>query len=382
MRRTKGLKIGLMILATAIVLAASGWTQTTIKTVDGVVVVKNGKRPVPPAGAAVKPTLVPLWAIGGGDEPGRDFSSIEGIAVRGDGSFFVLDAKECSIKAFDAKAKFLRSFGKKGQGPGEFNGPISLTITPANELMVEDSANRRLSYFSLDGKPLRQQSTAQGTGMGLAGLMMDPQGRIAARSLSFEGGKIGFEIKVYDKDLKPGKTLAKVELASLGNLKMDPLTQMPAMNLAPDARGNVYVGSAKGYLIRAFDFDGRLRRTIEREYVPIRVKKEDQAEILKMLGKMPATGGFNLKDMIVIPEVFPAYATFIAHPDGRLLVRTSREMGKKEKEKAYDVFDPDGRYVSAFTSAADFILWQGDKLYGTEQNEDGFTILKCFRYTR
>ena len=302
--------------------------------------------------------------------------------MRGDGSFFVLDAKECLIKSFDAKAKFLRSFGKKGQGPGEFNGPISLTITPANELLVEDGSNRRLSYFTLDGKPLRQQSTAQGMGMGLAGLMMDPQGRIAARSLTFEGGKIGFEIKVYDKDLKPGKSLAKIELASLGQLKMDPLTNMPAMNFAPDARGNVYVGSSKGYLIRAFDFDGRLRRTIEREYVPIRVKKEDQAEILKMLGKMPATGGFNLKDMIIIPEVFPAYSAFIAHPDGRLLVRTSREMGKKDKEKTYDVFDPDGRYVSNFSSAADFILWQGDKLYGTEQNEDGFTILKCFRYAR
>jgi hypothetical protein len=132
-------------------------------------------------------------------------------------------------------------------------------------------------------------------------------------------------------------------------------------------------------LIRVFDFDGRLRRTIEREYVPIPVKKEDHDEILKRLGKMSATGGFNFKDMVVIPDAFPAYAGFTVHPDGRLLVRTSREMGKVEKVKTYDIFDPEGRYTARFSSTAEFMLWRGDKLYGVEENEDGFKILKCFR---
>jgi hypothetical protein len=153
---------------------------------------------------------------------------------------------------------------------------------------------------------------------------------------------------------------------------------MPGMVFAPDARGDVYVGSLKGYLISVFGFDGRLLRTIEREYDPVPVKKEDQDKILKMLGRMPATGGFNLKDMIIIPSVFPAYSNFIVRPDGRLLVRTY-EKGKAEKEYFYDVFDSEGRYLLRFSSLVEFMLWQSDKLYGLEENEDGFKILKCFR---
>jgi hypothetical protein len=378
-RQTKELKLYFWILAASVVVAPLGSGQTTVKSVDGVTVVTNGKRPAPLTGIAAGLVLEPLWTIGGGDSPDQEFSTISAVAVRDDGSIFILDGKECLIKAFDAKARFLRSFGKKGQGPGELNGPIGLMITPTNELLVEDALNRRLSFFALDGKFLRQQSTAQGMGMGLAGFLMDPQGRIAARSMSFEGGKIGFEIKTYDKDLKPGKTLAKVEIANLGQMKMiDPLSRMPGLIFAPDARGHLFVGSSKGYLIRVFDFDGRLLRTIERDYDPVPVSKEDHEKMLKILGKMPATGGFNLKDMIVFPDVFPAYANFIVNRDGRILVQTY-EKGKRANEHFYDVFDTEGRYLTRTPAVAEFLVWRDDKLYGLEENEDGFKVLKCFR---
>ena len=377
-RQTKALRLCFWILAAAVVVAPLGSGQTTVKSVDGVMVVKNGKRPVPLAGTAARLVLEPIWTIGGGDSPEQDFSTISAVAVRDDGSIFILDGKECLIKAFDAKARFLRSFGKKGQGPGELNGPIGLMVTPTNELLVEDALNRRLSFFALDGKFLRQQSTAQGMGMGLAGFLMDPQGRVAARSMSFEGGKIGFEIKTYDKDLKPGKTLAKVEIANLGQMKIDPLSRMPGLIFAPDARGHLFIGSMKGYLIRVFDFDGRLLRTIERDYDPVPVNKEDHDKFLKILGRMPATSGVNLKDMIVLPDAFPAYANFIVNRDGRLLVQTY-EKGKGASEHFYDVFDAEGRYLSRMPSVAEFLVWRDDKLYGLEENEDGFKILKCFR---
>ena len=110
-----------------------------------------------------------MWTIGGGESAESDFSDISAVAIGAEGEVLVLDGKECRVLVFDTKGKLLRRFGRKGQGPGELSGPIGVAVTPGNEILVDDSLNRRLSYFSRDGKPLRQRSTAQGMGMGMAG---------------------------------------------------------------------------------------------------------------------------------------------------------------------------------------------------------------------
>ena len=370
MRKTRE-RILCVILAAAVHVPFGG-AQTTVKSVDGVTVVKSGKQPIP----AAKLVLEPLFTIGAVDSPEKEFSSVSAVAFSEDGAIYVLDTKDCLIKAFDPGGRFLFSFGKKGQGPGEWNGPGGLAVTPSKEILVEDILNRRLSFHALDGKFLRHQSTAEG--MGLTGFLVDPQGRMVGRAMTFADGKIGFEIKTLDKDLKTLHVLGKVEMAALGQMKMDPLSSAPGLVVALDAPGHIYLGSSKGYLIRVFAFDGRPIRTIERDFDPIPVRKEDQVEILKLLSNIPATGGFSVKEMIVFPNVFPAYSHFILNPDGRLLVRTY-EKGKKPKEYFHDVFDADGRYIARAPFALEFIAWRGDKLYGLEENEEGFKVLKCFR---
>jgi hypothetical protein len=339
-------------------------------------IVKNGKRPVPPAGFRF--SLEPLWTAGGETSPEGGFADVTAVAVDPAGAAFVLDGKDCRVAVFDSGGKFVRAFGRKGQGPGELNGPIGIAVTPAGEVMVEESLNRRLSYFTREGKFLRQRSTAQGMGMGLAGLVMDGRGRMAGRSLFMDGGKIGFEIRIYDADLKPGAALARIEMANLGGLKIDPLTQAPGLVVAPDERGRLFLGSVEGYRIRVLDFDGRVSRTVERDYDPVPVRKEDLDRLYKIIGGMPATGGLNLKEMIQIPDVYPAYLMFVVDPDGRILVRT-HDRGKDEKEHLFDVFDAQGRYVHRFASRADFLLWRNGRLFGTEEDPDGFVLLKCFR---
>lgn len=382
MSMSKSIRIGWAAVFLAAFGALSAAARPPAGTEAGqsaasVPVVKNGKRPAA-AGGAARFSLEPLWTIGGGDSAGADFSQIAAVAVGAGGEAAVLDGKECKIFIFDARGKLLRTFGRKGQGPGELSGPIGVVWTPAGEILVDDTLNRRLSYFSRDGKPLRRVSTAQGMGMGLAGMIMDPRGRMAARSLFFADGKIGFEIKVYDKDLKPGPVLGKVELGALGQGKFDPLTLMPGLVMAADANGNIFLGSPTGYRINVFGFDGRPRRTIERAYDPVTVRKEDEARIMKMLGGIPATGGINVKEMILIPAAFPAYSFFVVDPSGRILVRTF-EKGKAEKEFYWDLFDAAGRYAARFPSAVEFVAWRDGRIFGILEDEEGFQVLKCFR---
>ncbi|MDA3886029.1 MAG: 6-bladed beta-propeller, partial [Candidatus Delongbacteria bacterium] len=43
-------------------------------------------------------------------------------------NIYILDRKTATIKKFMSNGKFIVSFGQKGEGPGEFQDPIDMTI--------------------------------------------------------------------------------------------------------------------------------------------------------------------------------------------------------------------------------------------------------------
>ena len=59
--------------------------------------------------------------LGSFDGPGADvFGHISSVAVGLDGKIFVLDDLAQEIRVFDANGSHLYSFGRRGEGPGEF----------------------------------------------------------------------------------------------------------------------------------------------------------------------------------------------------------------------------------------------------------------------
>jgi hypothetical protein len=74
------------------------------------------------------------------------------IAVAPDGSIFITNVQEHCILKFDGAGRLVTKFGKKGQGPGDFNGPDNPSILDGRFLVVgEYATNRRISLFNLDG---------------------------------------------------------------------------------------------------------------------------------------------------------------------------------------------------------------------------------------
>ena len=175
--------ICLFVAVSAVIFASDLAGQFKVRTEKGVTIVTNGRKPDPPKGAATKLILEEIYTAGGGDSPEESF--VEAIAgdVGKDGTVYVLDWKDNKVKVFDVRGKFLRAFGKKGQGPGELNQPQGLIITPENEVLVVDGLNQRFAIFSLDGKFLRNISTAKA--LGISGIKMDSRGLIVARSMGF-----------------------------------------------------------------------------------------------------------------------------------------------------------------------------------------------------
>jgi len=67
-----------------------------------------------------------------------------------DEKVFVCDQREQAISIFDLNGKFIKQFGKPGQGPGEFSGPLFINYFKG-KIYVTDRGSLRIQIFSEDG---------------------------------------------------------------------------------------------------------------------------------------------------------------------------------------------------------------------------------------
>jgi hypothetical protein len=86
------------------------------------------------------------------------------LTLAPDGSIFIAAGTENKVFKFDPQGNLVKSFGQKGQGPGDFNGPGDLSVLDGKYLVVGEYAlSRRISLFDLDGKFSRLLTTKRTT---------------------------------------------------------------------------------------------------------------------------------------------------------------------------------------------------------------------------
>ena len=74
------------------------------------------------------------------------------VARDGIGNIYILDQGNCRVQKYNSDGKYVRTFGRKGQGPGEISDAYSMNLIDGSGLLICDSGNQRIQEFSLDGK--------------------------------------------------------------------------------------------------------------------------------------------------------------------------------------------------------------------------------------
>ena len=94
------------------------------------------------------------------------FNQPTDIAIRADGSFYVSDGYVNSrVAIFDSHGKWMREWGKKGSGPGEFSNPHGLSfVNGSTDVIVADRENSRLQVFDRNGTFKREWTGAKDAG--------------------------------------------------------------------------------------------------------------------------------------------------------------------------------------------------------------------------
>jgi hypothetical protein len=78
------------------------------------------------------------------------------VAWDSDGNIYITDGYVNSrVAKYDKNGDWVKSWGEKGTGPGQFRLPHTIVIDRDNNLYVGDRSNRRIQVFDTDGKFLR-----------------------------------------------------------------------------------------------------------------------------------------------------------------------------------------------------------------------------------
>ena len=83
---------------------------------------------------------------------GDNFNRPTDVAWDAAGNIFVSDGYGNSrVAKFDKNGMFLKSWGSKGTGPGQFDLPHTIAVDPQGNVYVGDRSNKRIQVFDNDG---------------------------------------------------------------------------------------------------------------------------------------------------------------------------------------------------------------------------------------
>ena len=336
------------------------WKGTITKEGD-VTVVHNPKEPMFKGAAFSLKEDLTIPTTGANDR--YMISDVRQVIIDDEGRIYVLDSKSADIKVFDALGRFLRTIGRQGQGPGEINLPMQISINRTKKEICVLQSSRRVSFFGLDGNFLRHVSTS--TIWGLAG-RVDSMGNLVLTEGIFAPPEMWYALKKFDPNMKLIVELARTPAPKV--TAFDPF--LPIARWTLDDQDNIIYGYPKTYEILVFGAQNKLVRKIQKEYNPIKVSDAEIEEAKKDLpaGITPAFSNFH-----------SAFRNLLVDEEGRIYVQTWRKDANGQCV-FYDLFDKEGRYLAVLNLKERAMIRKG-KMYSVDEDEDGYQTIKRYAVT-
>ncbi|MCY3020803.1 MAG: peptidyl-alpha-hydroxyglycine alpha-amidating lyase family protein [Planctomycetota bacterium] len=239
------------------------WGDDDIKTAHYIRFDREGKVWVADMGKHVVMQFTPegklLKTLGTPGAPGCDDKHLNmptDMVVTPAGDVFVTDGYGNNrVAHFDKNGNFVKDWGKKGGGPGEFVLPHSIVVDSKGILYVADRSNARIQVFEQSGKFLAQwQNLMVPWGLWITSkdeiwaCGSSPMQRPPDNSMPFLPPKD----QVFMKFDTSGKALALWTVQKGQDGKEQPGELNWLHGVALDSSGNIYASDIKGHKVQKF----------------------------------------------------------------------------------------------------------------------------------
>lgn len=281
---------------------------------------------------------------------------IRAFQVDDEGNLWILDSKIGNIKKYNERGDLVFSFGRKGDGPGEFMAPFGFFISKDN-IYVVDPKRRAIFIFDKNGKFKDSFKIKDGRE-----IKLDRKGsKIIVSAPWVESKEGGHCIHVYDIKGKLVKSFLPIPEIILKNMFSD------WVYFDLDEENNIYAVSEMEYKIYKFTENGELLKTfskINKYYTPPPSK--------------PFKGPY-------LKEALDKWIRSWTHITGVNTLKSLLIVGLKNIEPEYyilDIYNLNGDYILGGLKTSYRLLHTDKKgnLYFLKEKEKGskivFSILK------
>ena len=326
---------------------------------------------------------------------GRDeytFARVSGVVADARGRIYVADSDADDIRVFGPDGTFLYRVGRKGQGPGDFDGPCCLALRDDDRtLWVRDGGNARYQAFSLTDTAATYRAAVRMAHTDVnrfAPLTFDEAGNlIDVGTMARQGGVISRTPGVARYHLDSAGAIVSVDTIPgppedsvpvhlvTGRAGPSRITFFvyqpygPAALVSHSPGGDYARGINTRYSIAWYGTDGRVVRTLERALEgPALTAGERAIAEESIQNDLKRTGLARGEFPFGIPDRKPPLRTLLFDQDGRLWVQHSVTEGAPSRA---DVYGADGRLLYEVTWPARTDLAgasRGDLVYAVRRD--------------
>lgn len=261
-------------------------------------------------------------------------------AVEGDaaGRTHVFDSHAVELRVFGPDGTFLSRFGRRGGGPGEFQGVLGMSLSPQGALWLVDGPNSRYTVLQ-DGEveTYRRPSGVYRLPW-LGGFSRD--GRLWDAMVLPEQGAALVAIGAggTPRDTLP-LALPALDHPRRGSIEL-PLPYAPRALWTFDPRGFVWLANSHEYRLAQITLDGDTARVVTLDRTPPPLSAEQTDSVRRYGRNLEAEFGVSVRDDM-IPSSAAMLRWFFVDDTGHLFVARATS----DPVRWLDAFDPEGRYL-------------------------------------
>lgn len=381
-----------------LILRGQNGQEFRLLTENGIPVASNPSHPVPVQDGPQDISFKQEFCLGAVEGDSRYvFGPVIRFAVDDEGCIYVLDWRAKEVRKFDAKGRYLLSFGREGQGPGEFSSPEEIRFLASGQILVFEGESQRFSRFTKSGQLVtsgRFQNLMYSPYFGLSNgsiiathVLRDSDKTLLTTGLYDDKGELMAslsqtesqpELPWPDRDDLDGRARRLAETFSRAAFRR---TVVMALN----EREEILFAVTDKYEIKIFTPQAKLKKIIRTELPFLPVRKEDRELFLEVIlpkelstwQRLGRPFQDKIKGLIRFPEKKPAFLSVIPMDDDFLMiVRDCPALGSA----LIDLFDSSGRFI--IEKRLDFGISQGickgGKLYTLSEDGSGNLSIKSY----
>lgn len=312
---------------------------------------------------------------------GEPFYLIYSICEDDEGNIYILDKKSSKVRKFSESGKELMSFGRKGEGPGDFKAPKKMYYSKDLGVIVAEAMNEA-SIFTKQGKLIKKINFAA-----KVGLLFNVRyigGHIFYGEQRKKDGKrhqvlMNIEGKVLDTELYASKGwVVRTNDGFSYRLVFEELTPMLVLE---SYNGNAVAAVSDNYELKLLDGRGKVATLLRREIRDVPLTRKEKRYFIQSIND---TQGWAPSVKKEFEKLIPKNKMYFykAMPTTKyvFVFRTKKDTTNEKQPYPVDIFEINGKFLGDAVLSAIPILVSDKYIYLEKTDEEDEVILVKYKY--